>query len=578
MKLIRFSFACSRKVPFYAQLCNHYLDYPELQVTIAWHNSCFILEAEGNQSQLEALAASVAKDFLYSIWLTDAKMEEVAERIGSRSALSHLMVQLPFCNHCHPQFSDNQSSLFGQMALECPLCHGEKHVPGEVSLGGLQELAAQLRRCGEAKLIWAGHRYDFRTTPFADGLRAQVLVCNPNRLSAHFAADHHHVLALSSLEKPRVALRAKEDHQTLVHTLYDVRFAWSRALSVLAEVLRQQGMDYLFYHTSDAKMAVAWVNGQWSELAYASQMPLPNPLFGIKEPLHDSATIRGLRADWHKGKVKGKVMFSSHTPDTSGRETHALCALHGGNIESGVLRNSAVVYFSDQSPGQLAVLDHRLNTEVFFMLRPLPKTGEQLLHELETRGRSELVGRFTTEYPDAMAEMAYTLFQGERDNLTTLFAAAACVMGLASSGLSKQQLADRVVAAALAYRGKNAHRIDFAFDESSPVSGLDFYQTLASIMAFRLATNGDDSLVPKLAFGIMDSLADYLATWIEHLDGKHGIEQVVLAGNEMGNECLAQRIAVRVGKNFSLFANRRLMLDGSNLSVGALLLKQRRRR
>ncbi|GAL06265.1 protein hydE [Photobacterium aphoticum] len=97
-------------------------------------------------------------------------------------------------------------------------------------------------------------------------------------------------------------------------------------------------------------------------------------------------------------------------------------------------------------------------------------------------------------------------------------------------------------------------------------------------MAFRLATDGDDALVPKLAFGIMDSLADHLATWIEHLDGKHGIEQVVLAGNEMANECLAQRLAVRVGKNFPLFANRRLALDSSNLSVGALLLKQRRGR
>ncbi|WP_162047967.1 hypothetical protein [Vibrio taketomensis] len=592
MKLIRFTFACSRKVPFYAQLCNHYLNYQPLEVTVAWKNRCFILEAEGEQQQLEILAAAISEDFLYSIWLTDAQMQVVQERIGGRTPISVAPIEatlmsasdaaVPFCNHCHPLFSDNQSAQFGEMGLSCSLCHGEQTVHAAklkadaLSLSQVQQFAAHLRQNEQTTIGWAGDQYEFRLTPFNDGQRAQVLVCNPNRLAAHFAVENHHVLALSSLEKPAISVPAKQEHASLELGLFDLRFAWNRVLSVFAEVLRQQGIDYVFYRTSEPNINVAWVNGGWSELSYQPSQPLPAALVGIKEPLHDSATIDGLTAQWRKNTVSFSQAQGS---DTSERESYALCALHGGNMEAGILRNSAVVYFSDRAPGQLIVLDSRLNSEVFFMLQPLPETGSQIIEQLCQRGRGDLVARFDEQFPHELAALSQIQFSSQRDNLTTVYVAAACIMGLASEdNPSQQQLADRVVAAAQSYHGKNAQRIDYAFDETTAISGLDFYQTLASVMAFRLATDGDSSMVPKLSFGIMDSLADYLSTWIEHLDGKHGIKQVVLAGNEMANECLTKRIEVRVGKNFTLFANRRLMLDGSNLSAGALLLKQRRRR
>lgn len=588
MKLLRFSFACSRKVAVYAQMCNRYLDYAPLWITIGWCNGCFFLEAKGEQAELETLAAAIGKDFLYSVWMTDARIEAVDSRIGGRIPLKTRTVIGPFCQHCHPLFADNQSPQFGQTDLVCPVCHGEQHPSAAISFADIQGFAQQLREQGEVTLAVGGHRTTLRTLPFTDAApqRAHVLVCNPNRLAAHFSAEHHHVMALSSVEKPVVTLFAKPSSQQppITQTLYGVRFAWHRALSVLAEILRQQGVDYLFYRTDAPQLSVAWVANQWSECDVDGSGSVPAPFAGLKAPLHDRATVRGLQADWHKNIVT--FALSDPFRDTSDRTTHALCALHAGSIESDVWRHQAVIYFSNQSPGQLVVLDPRLNPEVFFRLRPLPQTGQQWWQALEAQGRHDLLSRFSARFQEDTAQLMAMHFTGLRDNLTTLFAACACVMGLATTGQSVQQLADRVIAAAMSFQGKNAHRIDIGFDESLDdnqesnisISGLDFYQTLASVMAFRLATDGDDALVPKLAFGIMDSLADHLATWIEHLDGKHGIEQVVLAGNEMANECLAQRLAVRVGKNFPLFANRRLALDSSNLSVGALLLKQRRGR
>ncbi len=67
-------------------------------------------------------------------------------------------------------------------------------------------------------------------------------------------------------------------------------------------------------------------------------------------------------------------------------------------------------------------------------------------------------------------------------------------------------------------------------------------------MSFRLVV--DESELDKLAFGIMDSLADYIANWIERIDETTGVKAVVLAGSDFANEVLTERLSLRVGKNF----------------------------
>ncbi len=93
-------------------------------------------------------------------------------------------------------------------------------------------------------------------------------------------------------------------------------------------------------------------------------------------------------------------------------------------------------------------------------------------------------------------------------------------------------------------------------------------------MSFRLAGDTDAA---KLCFAAQDSLADYLANWVEHLDLSIGIDCVLLAGSAMANPVLSKRIAIRIGKNFPLAASQLLDLDGALLAAGALWLRQRRR-
>lgn len=125
----------------------------------------------------------------------------------------------------------------------------------------------------------------------------------------------------------------------------------------------------------------------------------------------------------------------------------------------------------------------------------------------------------------------------------------------------------------MAHRGSNSPRIDYPLTKGEAHRSLNWCKTLGSLISFRLADDRDSH---KLAFGMQDSLADFLANWIEHLDLNIGVNSVILAGSEFANEVLTQRLSLRLGKNFPLKINHRLDLDGNNLAVGGLYLKKRR--
>ncbi|MGS0728935.1 Kae1-like domain-containing protein, partial [Shewanella sp. 0m-11] len=139
--------------------------------------------------------------------------------------------------------------------------------------------------------------------------------------------------------------------------------------------------------------------------------------------------------------------------------------------------------------------------------------------------------------------------------------------------LTKTALCDFVVARAMCHKGANAPRIDFPLTRGEAFRSLNWCKTLGTIISFRLAEADN---IDKLAFGMHDSFADYICNWIEHLDQNISIKSVVIAGSSFANEVLAERVALRLGKNFNLNTNTLMDLDGLNLAAGALYLKQRR--
>lgn len=207
MKNIRFDFTCSRQVPLYAHLCNQYLNYDALNITIGCDNQnhfgsqTYFIEAQGEQAQLEQLADAIAADFLISAWLIDSGIKVINESTGQKTLLPCLYATpsstnttraiAPFCQQCYPLLGDNQSAQFGIIDLACPCCKGENLLTTEqkaLTLSDIKAMAQHLLTQGTLTLN-APDSIILSLTPFtrdALGERPQLLICNPNTLNAHF--------------------------------------------------------------------------------------------------------------------------------------------------------------------------------------------------------------------------------------------------------------------------------------------------------------------------------------------------------------------------------------------------------
>ncbi|MDR9767267.1 NiFe hydrogenase [Shewanella baltica] len=630
MKDIRFDFTCSRQVPLYAHLCNQYLNYDALNISIGcdgqqdFGQHSYFIEAQGGQTQLEQLADAIAADFLISAWLIDSGIKVIDEPQGGKTLLPYSQsgsspAIAPFCQQCYPLIGDNQSAKFGMLDLACPCCKGETQltpVQKALTLSDIKAMAQGLLTQGPLTLA-AADDLQLSLTPFAQplGERPQLLICNPNTLNAHFCLNDAQVLALSSIEKPLICARPIQEHDKLSAPLYDICFAYSRVILVLAEVLRQKGIDWVYIQGKHNRPKLAWIDGAWAQIASKDlgSTQAQTKHFIAPEPLREKVSLHGYQAQWqaakrsrsHQGELNVAVLPQSSeathtantfaanaeaahtevehagTPHASDTENHTIAdaalfsALLKGKFTSHrQAKNAAVIYLSHTHASQIVTCDNKGDTELFFALPELPDNGYEIFHQLDSSPQKAVAQKFKSLFPDDYLKLLSLKLHGRRDNLQSLWAIAAILIGLnpQDETQSQEKLSDALIAAAMRYHGANAPRIDYPLTKGEAHRSLNWCKTLGTVLSFRIAGNDDPS---QLAFAMQDSLADYLSNWLEHIDLNIGVHNVALAGNELTNETLCKRISLRLGKNFPLVINRSLDLDGDNLAVGALYVKQR---
>ncbi|WOT03673.1 Kae1-like domain-containing protein [Shewanella youngdeokensis] len=582
MKNIRFEFNCQREVPFYGHLCNQYLLNEQYDVTIGQSGNNYFIDAKGVQSDLERLADAIAEDFLISSWLIKPQIKLIDSSNGDNKLLEHSPLQQEYCQHCQPQFGDNQAKYFGKIDYVCHCCHAEQRIDSRhkaIDLVGAKALLQELETQGFVNLPTADDKPAVRLSYkpndlMAHNKRQQLVICNPNNLNAHFVVNEQQVFALSSIEKPLICSRPIDNHPRLTDPLYSICFANTRLLTVLCELLRQRGIDWVYIDNIN-NPELTMMNAQWVPLKATVNNSTALNFASDKQPLHEDAHLDQYAVHW----VKDHIEVTAHVCDTQQSEQSqaATCALHAANIGVKKAKNCAALYLSDTNKSRIVTIDSKQKVELFFELPTLPDNGYDIVHQIDSSPQKDLFEKFKRQYPDDYLALLALKLTGPTNNIQSLWAIAAILLGAATRNtdmkLNKVQLSDYVIANAMHHKGSNAPRIDFPLTRGEAYRSLNWCKTLGSIISFRLA-DGDN--IEKLAFGMHDSLADYICNWIEHLDQNISIKSVVLAGSSFSNELLGKRISMRLGKNFALNANQQMDLEGVNIAVGSLFLQQRR--
>ncbi|QDF66977.1 NiFe hydrogenase [Shewanella sp. SNU WT4] len=582
MKTVRFELTCSRPVPFYALMANHYLAKGQLDISIAATGNVYQLEACGHQADIEQLADDIAGDFLMSAWLTATKITVIDKGCGQKQALAISGYTPDYCRHCHSAFGDNQAAEFGNIHLACPVCRGEQAwQQSQLNSSVVKDLCRTLLS-GDSIRLSDGSQLSLNAMA-KDTDAPSILVCNPNTTHQFFSLTAHQVLALSALEKPLIQARAI-DNSRLPLPAYALGFGYDRETIIISEALRQLGVDFVYLYAAAPRLALTWIDGAWCEISANS----PCQFESAPMPRHDATWAQGIGSHWHKQVISCKPCASNSVKDAlqvTSPQSLAQAALLGVKLEHGLRPNHHTLglYFSSRSNGQMVYTDKDANIQPFLALPSLPSRGDELLAELKQGQHASLLAKFEQHFPQTLIRLArYQLAQA--DSLSALMAMSAILLDLddklspyITANLSHGDIATlsaALQACAESHPSNNSPRIDFPLVTTEQGLSINWGKTLASVMAFRLA---DPDSIAQIAYGFHDSLADYLANWVEHLDQKWGVDAVALSGDEMANNLLCQRLALRIGKNYPLLVNRRLAISGANVAAGALYLKQRRR-
>ncbi|WP_392341224.1 NiFe hydrogenase [uncultured Shewanella sp.] len=671
MHNIRFDFVCQRHVPLYEHLCNQYLERNEFNISIGAESEPqtskirYFIEAFATQAQLEALADEIASDFLLSVWLLDTHIQRIEQHSGQRKPfkIKPLYSGLPlyFCQHCQPQFGDNQHPSFGDINLQCHHCMGHEKLSRDEKSLTQADIAAMANRLLSHKslplpilgitlwltppaAIFSSTIQPSTISPNADDQRInssqtnapitaitttikyqrpRILVCNPNSLNSHFIVNDSQVLALSSIEKPLLRVRPSSDHPSLLAPLYEIQFAENRLLVILTEVLRQKGINWLHVthdidlHTSqeallNKPLRLASVNQQWLPITTLGNgsIPLPTNVTCLHDEHHYQDDLHTFMVQSSKTDINWRVSDNDAKPSNSRSAlplavpavlasscaddsstitndiTTSLCALNAAVLrcdpnknhhKAQFVKHAAVLYFSQQNTCQIVTLDSQSKSELFFQLPTLPTTGYEICHSLSESPQKSLLDKFKQLFPAEYNQLLDLHIQANDGALSQLMAVATLIIGAypveTAQRVTVTELADKFIALAMAHHGNNAPRIDFPLTKGAAHRSLNWCKTLGSLMSFKLA--GETNLA-KLAFAFHDSFADYLSHWVEHLDQNIGVKQLVIAGSEFANPVLTDRVQLRIGKNFPLLVNPLLDLDGVNIAIGGLYLKQRR--
>lgn len=555
MKL-RFNFLCHRPVPYYAQQCNQLLSHPHVFATGIDGNN-YYFEAEGNLAELSQLAEQVGQQWSLSCWLKQSSMVQIDDFSGDTLALSHSPCQSPYCFHCQEHLDD------------CRYCGSEA-----LSAEEIEHAVEQFMQTGVCQLNIGGTVRRFhKLTELSLSTHKQLLFCRIDALNEALHISNEGIRLLSSLEKPMLQLLAKdsfiERHQ-LAPVLHRVHLADDRLTLALSQALAAKGIDAVVVEDNQPKLLLSIFDQQPLALSHRQQPKAPS----LAKPLWDGAVIGGYSASIDNDQLQVKP--APELDATIADKWAAACALHTAQLTAPQNSVTAVLFLSRQRQSGLLYQDKQGEYQWLVKLPDaLPGAGkvlETIAANPDTGAR--LVERFKQTQPERAKALEEQCSSDMAGGLSSLYALVAWLIQVASPEDDARLAAEKFTALALGFDGKFSPRIDFKLKREQEVLTLQVAKALQACLSYSLA---DEQSAQGVCYGVVDSLADFIANWVEQLDDDIGIDQLALAGDEFHSPILLDRIHRRLGNNFTLLLPQETDFEGNNLAMGGLFLQQRRR-
>ena len=558
---IQFAFESSKPLPLYRSLSavmakQHACVHRTFQTA-----SSFVIEAKGEQTELESLAQYVAQVFPVSVFLTKAGIQPIENWSAQKdeALIDNAPLTLAYCPHCSAKFAKLNHANFGQTELPCEWCNG--HTQDLIDTWDVQKTLTTLLDKETVQITLHGQTVCL-SLPKSTQKSTDVMITHSTVIKRHFMASDTQLLGLSAIEKPAMILVPTEANtQVATQTPMRVFFPQTRKALVLSEQLRLKGIDWIFVESMDANLSLFEVV-RFGEMWQPVRFPIRHTgeLYNWPEPLRDSTSANQRYADVQNNTIHYGSL--PHAKQTLIDKWQAVAQLHALKAQNKIGRHHCSVVQLSQVHGCECLTLGALNDQhTLFHFSDIPNTGEAIFDAMVGGGYQVVIEKYIARWPDRMRILVEKHWQDNVKGIAQVWRVCAILLGL---GEETSQLQT----AAMRYQGHNGPGIDYSIENGD----LQWVKTLGSVMSFLLA---DDAQPNKIAYGCYDSFADNLATWLDDQQAAVNLGDVLLCGDEFANPLLIERVRLRLEKNIPLKTLTDFGLSDFSAAIGALYLPQR---
>lgn len=457
---------------------------------------------EGEPLSLETLAENPAQGVMD---FTPLEMEAFLPKEGERSLRS-----LPWRVSFWLQ-GEKRENLEGEVLYEAFEALAKKVLEGESILITTRRGLYQLSLKGTKKTQKGENKPLFMPLDVAS---AELLfrVCEPE------------LNALATWEKPRIELAPKGVFlDRFEGALYpesgvEVLLPYDLPLMILSHFLRAHEVEMVVLERA--------LEGEGEGLFYENSEPLES----LKVCVSDDSTV--LVTDRERG---GLIPDYSTLISKLLEENH----LHEGALALHLSHHAPSYFWLIQGEARRSVMRFELPLNPALLWQEIAQSGET--------GES-LTQNFSREFSELAKRIQNSQTQGVSENLNDWVGMAGFFLGLQEEWNPKG--AQEVLwSKAKAFLGAKGPRVDFPLKkEESGRVGLDAIRVIRSCMSFKLAGIDDETL----AFGVIDSLAEFWGNLLRDMSENFAQERVILSGSLLANRAFLNKILQYTPKHLQL--------------------------
>jgi len=501
--IIQYSFNYIHNNGLFIRLLNKIAKVAKIEVYLEKIDENYFLEAKGEQSELEELAGKISSVIPSSIFLKSSSVKEIENFSATNTELKDntKFYAVPFCIECQEMILSNQRDL----NLDCKIC-GFSDV--KLGIEDLDTKVTEFRKSGQCELeTFNGKRV------FSSSSGSSILCNDYENISEYFIITQAELNALTSVEKPAVRLKPKLKFKlefNLTGSFYEVFLA-------------------------DDKMTLAFCSAlKETKVLFCNDVNL----LKVSTALDKILIINSAR-DIKASSIKDEIEMLRSVITEHKLNAPAVCAIHlSHSTESKIFSFNAKVGYTQMI--KFINLPYSIN-EIFETIKNADESGERLIEN------------FKFKFDKLYEELISHKFDNENSQpLTQLFAIVSLILGLNKS-TSIKEASLMLEATAVEFGGKSGPRIDYKVEKIDGVYTLDLTKAIRSVISFKLA--GVDNYL--ISFGLLDSLADFLATQAGEADANISVNALFLSGNLFENRQLLLRTLNALEPNFKVYTNER---------------------